>query len=189
VNSPRCRNKRLYLSGAIEGLMQQRYDTSITMPRFSGNDTTLRWFLILLASLAVLSRHTPAWAAALETVEIASKSGTHRFSVEIARTEKEQQRGLMFRKKLPEGAGMLFEFRKERPISFWMKNTYVPLDIIFIRNNGRILSIAENTVPMSDRLIPSRGPVRGVLEVIAGTANKFGIAPGDQVTHRIFQGK
>jgi uncharacterized protein len=92
----------------------------------------------------------------------------------------------MFRKALPEGKGMLFDFQTEQPVAFWMHNTYISLDMIFIRGDGRILRIAENAEPQSDRLIPSGGPVRGVLEVIAGTARKLGIAPGDRVTGSIF---
>lgn len=92
----------------------------------------------------------------------------------------------MFRKELPEGHGMLFDFKQEQPVAFWMHNTYIPLDMIFIAGDGRIVRIAENTQPQSDRLIPSGAPVRAVLEVIAGTASKFGIAPGDRVESPIF---
>ena len=104
----------------------------------------------------------------------------------MAVTPEQQMRGLMFRRALPEGQGMLFDFGQEQPTSFWMKNTYVSLDMIFIRGDGRILRIAENTVPLSEALVPSGGPVRAVLEVVAGTAKKFGIAPGDRVAHPIF---
>jgi len=92
----------------------------------------------------------------------------------------------MFRKELPEGRGMLFDFHHEQPVAFWMHNTYISLDMIFIRGDGRILRIAENAEPLSDRLIPSGGPVRAVLEVIAGTARKLGIEPGDRVDGAIF---
>jgi uncharacterized protein len=94
----------------------------------------------------------------------------------------------MFRKELPEGRGMLFDFQQEQPVSFWMHNTYISLDMIFIAGDGRIVRIAENTEPLSDRLIPSGAPVRAVLEVIAGTARKLGIAPGDGVEGSIFGG-
>ena len=94
----------------------------------------------------------------------------------------------MFRRQLPEGRGMLFDFEQE-PVSFWMQNTYISLDMIFITGDGRILRIAESTEPLSERLIPSGGPVRAVLEVIAGTARKLGIAPGDRVTGSIFGGR
>ena len=87
----------------------------------------------------------------------------------------------MYRKELPEGHGMLFDFPPEQEVSMWMQNTYISLDMIFIRADGRILRIAENTEPMSTAIIPSGGPVRAVLEVIAGTARKFGIEPGDRV--------
>ena len=101
-----------------------------------------------------------------------------RSAVEIAETEAEREKGLMFRKELPEGQGMLFDFHREQEVGFWMQNTYIPLDMIFIRGDGRILRIAENTEPLSTRIIPSDGPVRAVLEVIGGTARKLGIAPG-----------
>jgi uncharacterized protein len=125
-------------------------------------------------------------AVELQPLEIASKSGVHMFVVEMANTPEEQAKGLMFRRSLPEGQGMLFDFHEEQPTSFWMKNTYIPLDMIFIRADGRILRIAENTVPLSEALVPSGGPVRAVLEVIGGTARKLGIAAGDRVAHPIF---
>ena len=127
-----------------------------------------------------------ARAGGLATIEIASKSGVHAFSVELATNDAERSRGLMFRKELPEGHGMLFDFQPEQPVAFWMHNTYLSLDMIFIRGDGRILRIAENTEPMSDRLVPSGAPVRAVLEVIAGTARKLGIAPGDRVNGAMF---
>ncbi len=119
-------------------------------------------------------------------LEIAAKSGVHFFSVEMAMTPDQQATGLMFRKSLPEGQGMLFDFRDEREISMWMKNTYVPLDMIFIRADGRILRIAENTEPHSLKPIFSGGPARAVLEVVAGTARRLGLAPGDRVLHPVF---
>ena len=125
-------------------------------------------------------------AVELQPIEIVSKTGVHTFAVELAVTPEEQARGLMFRRELPEGQGMLFDFQREQPATFWMKNTYVSLDMIFIRADGRILRIAENTVPLSEALVPSGGPVRAVLEVVAGTARKLGIAPGDRVAHPIF---
>src|SRR5712691_7051869 len=125
-------------------------------------------------------------AQQLQQLEIASKSGVHIFGVEMAVTPDEQAKGLMFRRELPEKQGMLFDFHREQPTSFWMKNTYIPLDMIFIRADGRILRVAENTVPLSETLVPSGGPVRAVLEVIAGTAKKLGLAAGDRVAHPIF---
>jgi uncharacterized membrane protein (UPF0127 family) len=129
----------------------------------------------------------PAWAAELKTLEIANKTGVHVFAVEIADTDATREKGLMFRKSLPEGQGMLFDFHEEQPVGFWMQNTYIPLDMIFIRGDGSILRIAENTEPLSTRIIPSGGPVRAVLELIGGSAHKFGIAPGDKVAFPIFK--
>ena len=143
----------------------------------------------LVAAAFVVFAQMPAFAAGVETLEIASSTGVHPFSVEMAETDEERARGLMFRKEMPEGKGMLFDFKAEQPVAFWMKNTYVSLDMIFIKADGRILSIAENTEPLSERGVPSGGPVRGVLEVVAGTAKKLGIKPGDRVAHRIFTGK
>jgi len=92
----------------------------------------------------------------------------------------------MYRKELPEGHGMLFDFNHDQPVAFWMHNTYISLDMIFIRSDGRIVRIEENAEPMSDKLIPSGPPARAVLEVIAGTAHALGIAPGDRVISPIF---
>jgi hypothetical protein len=130
-----------------------------------------------------------ARTAGEQTIEIASKTGVHSFSVEIADNDAERAKGLMYRKELPEGRGMLFDFHRDQEVSFWMQNTYIPLDIIFIRGDGRILRIEENTEPLSTKLIPSRGAVRAVLEVIGGTSRKLGIAPGDRVALPIFRAK
>ena len=128
----------------------------------------------------------PASAAGKATIEIVSSTGVHAFDVTLATNEKERERGLMFVKHLPEGQGMLFDFKTDQPVSFWMHNTYISLDMFFIRGDGTITHIAENAKPMSDALIPSDGPVRAVLEVIAGTADKLGIKPGDHVDGSIF---
>jgi uncharacterized membrane protein (UPF0127 family) len=141
-------------------------------------------FSALLALSAGLSE-----AANKSVVEIVTKTGVHSFSVEVVDNDADRAQGLMHRRSLPEGTGMLFDFHREQDVSFWMQNTYIPLDMIFIRADGRIHRIAENTVPLSLEQVPSRGPVRGVLEVIAGTSRKLGIAPGDRVAHPIFSGR
>ena len=128
----------------------------------------------------------PARAGGQDTIDIVTKTGVHAFSVELASNTAERSVGLMYRKELPEGHGMLFDFLTEQQVQFWMHNTYIPLDMIFIAADGRIVHVAENAKPMSDDLIPSVRPVRAVLEVIAGTVRKFGIAPGDRVTGSIF---
>ncbi|WP_375293197.1 DUF192 domain-containing protein [Bradyrhizobium sp. sGM-13] len=138
------------------------------------------------AVLLILCTNPAARAASVQPLEIATKSGVRVFLVEMATTEEEKTQGLMYRKELPDGKGMLFDFSPEQQISMWMKNTYIPLDMIFIRADGRILRIAENTEPLSTKIISSGGLARGVLEVIAGTAQKYGIQPGDRVAHPLF---
>jgi uncharacterized membrane protein (UPF0127 family) len=127
-------------------------------------------------------------AAEFQPLEIATAAGVKKFSVELAKTEREKETGLMYRKHLPDGQGMLFDFSPAQQVSMWMKNTYISLDMIFIDPDGRVLRIAENTEPFSTRIIPSRGLAKAVLEVIAGTAKKYGIAPGDRVSHPLFNG-
>jgi len=148
-----------------------------------------RFRLIAAILLGLWVVALPARALETSTLEIASKTGVHTFTVELAQTEAERAKGLMFRKELPEGQGMLFDFKKDQDVAFWMENTYIPLDMIFIRGDGTIARIEQNTTPLSTRNIPSGGPVRGVLEVIAGTVKKLGIAPGDKVAHPIFAGR
>jgi uncharacterized protein len=137
----------------------------------------------------VLAASLAAHALSVEQLEIVTKNGVRVFEVEMAVTPEEQETGLMNRHELPDAKGMLFDLGDERPAVFWMKNTYVSLDMIFIRADGTIASIAENTPPLSETRIFSGAPVRGVLEVVAGTAKRYGIAPGDKVGHRLFTGR
>jgi uncharacterized protein len=136
--------------------------------------------------VALWAAAAPLCAAGKDTIEVVTRTGVHAFSVELATNAAERAVGLMFRKELPEGHGMLFDFQEEQPVQFWMHNTYVPLDMIFIAADGRVVHVAQDAKPMSDDLIPSRRPARAVLEVIAGTARKFGIAAGDRVTGAFF---
>jgi uncharacterized protein len=147
-----------------------------------------RW-VVVAAAFALFAFAGPgAQAASIQPLEIVTKNGVQVFSVEMATTEQEKETGLMYRKELADGKGMLFDFSPEQEVSMWMKNTYIPLDMIFIRSDGRILRIAENTEPLSTKIIPSGGLAKGVLEVIAGTAKKYGIEPGDRVGHPLFSG-
>jgi uncharacterized membrane protein (UPF0127 family) len=107
------------------------------------------------------------------------------FQVEIALTSEQQTQGLMFRESMGEFEGMLFVFPNEELHNFWMKNTLLPLDIIFIRSDGTIATIAERTTPLSEALVPSRVPVRSVLELNGGTAEKIGLRIGDRVSHTL----
>lgn len=149
--------------------------------------TIVKTGLVVLAMAA--ATWAPASSATLEPLEIVTKSGVQTFSVEMAVTEEQKSNGLMYRKELADGRGMLFDFSPEQPISMWMKNTFISLDMIFIAGDGRITRIAENTEPHSTKIISSGGPARAVLEVIAGTAQKYGIAPGDRIGHFLFKKK
>jgi len=124
--------------------------------------------------------------AATEVVTIETQNGPVRYTVEIADDDAERARGLMFRREMAADHGMLFDFNPPEPASFWMRNTPLSLDIIFIGADGRILNIAEHTTPYSDAPIRSIGAARAVLEVNAGQANARGIRAGDRVRHRYF---
>ena len=150
---------------------------------------------IAAASLALLAGCQPASdkypAARVEALSaeglekrqltIASARGDHRFIVELARTPEQQQRGLMFRQSLELDHGMLFLFAEPREAGFWMRNTLIPLDMIFIRADGTIARIAAMTVPGSLQTISSGEPVTAVLEIAGGRSAALGIAPGDRV--------
>ena len=150
-----------------------------------------RCLLVLVAILSVLTLPLAGSAgrlaaAELQPLEIASKSGVHVFAVEMATTPEEQAKGLMFRRALPEGQGMLFDFHQEQPTSFWMKNTYISLDMVFIRDDGVVHGIATATEPFSEAVIASKGDVTAVLEIPAGIAAKIGLKQGDKVVHPLF---
>ncbi|MBR2172555.1 DUF192 domain-containing protein [Sphingopyxis sp.] len=121
-------------------------------------------------------------SAATIPVTIAAAGKAYVFNVEVARTDEEQDRGLMFRTSLPEGGGMIFPFKKPRIGSFWMKNTLIPLDMFFIRADGSIDRIAENTIPESLEPVVSGGEVSAVLELAGGTAAKLGIDETAKIT-------
>lgn len=109
--------------------------------------------------------------------------------VEIAEEPKEKALGLMFRTELPEGTGMLFPYERPQEVTMWMRNTYIPLDMVFIRADGVVHRIEAHTQPMSEEIIASDGPVSAVLELPAGAAAKLGLKPGDRVRHARFGAK
>ncbi len=157
-----------------------------------GAAASVRWVvplaLLVAASGGFAARAEPTTAQSLPTEPLAIETadGTlHRFTVEIAATPEEQQIGLMFRKEMAPDHGMLFEFAMPRRARFWMKNTYLPLDLLFIRSNGRIANIAQGE-PLRLDGIESRGRVAAVLELNAGTAARLGIKAGDRVRHPFF---
>jgi uncharacterized membrane protein (UPF0127 family) len=128
-----------------------------------------------------------ALAQSFEPLVVLTAKGPQRFEVEVAREDADRSRGLMFRRSLAPERGMLFDFAQLAPVSMWMKNTYVSLDMLFIRPDGTIARVAENTEPLSTRTIDSGEPVLAVLEVVAGTAKRLGIKRGDRVEHTLFR--
>ncbi|HVC51302.1 MAG TPA: DUF192 domain-containing protein [Stellaceae bacterium] len=145
--------------------------------------------LLVIALIAPLWATVPA--AAFETfataqLTIVSASGPHKFTVELATTPAQQAQGLMFRRSLAPDAGMLFDFGTPTTVSFWMKNTLIPLDMLFVAQDGRIVGIHARAVPELTDPIPSPGLVRAVIEVNGGTADRLGIKPGDRVIYPIF---
>ncbi|MEA3031315.1 MAG: uncharacterized protein QOG13_2640 [Sphingomonadales bacterium] len=118
----------------------------------------------------------------LVTLTIAGSGRSHVFTVEVARTPAQQEQGLMNRRALGPDAGMLFPFDPPRPASFWMRNTLIPLDMIFIRPDGTIARIAANTVPLSETQVAVEAPMTAVLELRGGRAAELGIREGDRVS-------
>ena len=145
-----------------------------------------RAFLPLLVFLAFLGA-MPARADGPETITIVTGQGPQSFSVEIMETPEQHERGLMFRRSMPADHGMLFNFHIPQPVMMWMKNTYIPLDMIFTDQTGKITWIAENAEPLSESIIPSHGPVYAVLEVNAGVVARLKIHVGDMMKASIFQ--
>ena len=122
-------------------------------------------------------------AASTGTLVLKTETGDHSFNIEVATTDEERALGLMFRRSLPENAGMLFLYDQPQPAAMWMKNTLIPLDMVFISPGGTVHRIESNTEPFSLTVIPSEGPIAGVLELNGGEAAKIGLKPGDKVLY------
>lgn len=144
--------------------------------------------LLLLALAPVMAfAQQAAPATGLETLAIVGSGQRHVFQVEVMRTPDQRARGLMHRNYLPPDRGMLFDFGQVEPVAMWMQNTFIPLDMLFIRADGTVVRIAAQTEPLSTRTIPSGEPVLSVLEINGGIAVKLGIKPGDKVEHPLFK--
>lgn len=122
-----------------------------------------------------------------EPLTLVTAAGEHTIEVEVAETLEEKAVGLMFRRSVPEKTGMLFPYPAPQEVTMWMRNTYVPLDMIFIRADGVVHRIEARTEPFSERTIASQGPVTAVLELAGGAAERLGLKPGDRVIHPHFQ--
>jgi len=152
------------------------------MSLFSGPVPFLkRMALVVLAAL--LLAPVAACSDEQSRLVIHSATGAHPFSVEVVDTPETRAQGLMFRQELAPDAGMLFDFKEEREVAFWMRNTFIPLDMIFIAADGTIRHIHVNARPHDPTSIPSGAPVQFVLEIPGGRSRELGISTGDRVAH------
>lgn len=152
--------------------------------------TTRRALLLLFGAMAasslVLSAEAQLQRFSTSELTIVSATGPHRFTVEVAETPAQMEQGLMFRRSMAPDAGMLFDYKTPTVATMWMRNTLIPLDMLFVDAQGRIVNIRERAVPQSLDVISAAAPVRAVIELNGGTVARLGIAPGDQVQHPIF---
>ena len=157
--------------------------SGLALVRFPG------YLLILLGMLLSTTQHTPAAQPAdlLKEFERAqllietTNSGCVLFNVYIATNSRQRSQGLMYIRSMAADEGMLFIYSQPTQISMWMKNTLIPLDMLFIGTTSRISSIHENAVPLSEAIIQSKGVVAGVLELNGGAARRYGITPGNRL--------
>jgi uncharacterized membrane protein (UPF0127 family) len=126
-------------------------------------------------------------SGASQPLTIETSGGEQQFNVEVVDTDGARAKGLMFRRSLPADQGMLFLYDRAESIGMWMRNTYIPLDMLFLTADGKIHKVARQTEPFSETVIQSDGPVSAVLEVKAGTADRLGIKVGDKVCHDFFK--
>jgi uncharacterized protein len=148
--------------------------------------TLLLLFAATAAHLSVSSRAAELQHFGTSELTIVSATGPHRFTVEVAETPAQMEQGLMFRRTMAPDAGMLFDYKQPTMATMWMRNTLIPLDMLFVDAQGRIVNIQERAVPQSLDVIAATAPVRAVIELNGGTVARLGIAPGDRVQHPIF---
>lgn len=177
--------RRSYCDDTSGGAAQAALPFVLRMLRVS------RAVVLAVLALALLTvQQTTDVAADTQVEQLVIKSARSKaaltYSIEVARTPHQKAMGLMFRRELQPFKGMLFPYEGEQPVSMWMKNTYIPLDMLFIKKNGEILRIEAMTEPFSERIVNSGGPVTGVLEIAGGEARRLGIEPGDVVSHPHF---
>jgi len=139
----------------------------------------------LLLVFALVLAAAPIWA--LETfstseLTIHTAGGPQKFTIELALSDAQMEQGLMFRRSMAPDAGMLFDFKTPTSVTMWMKNTYIPLDMLFLDTQGRIIDIHERAVPLSTDIIAGKAPARYVIELNGGTVERLGIKLGDEVT-------
>jgi uncharacterized membrane protein (UPF0127 family) len=145
------------------------------------------WAALAFVALVAANVGAPVRGEGLEKLQLVTAGGAHEFQVEIARDEASREHGLMNRRYMAADHGMLFEFSRTEPQAFWMKNTYIPLDMIFISATGEVTNIAATAEPLSERVIPSGPACAAVLEVNGGVAAAIGLRVGDKVRHPFFK--
>jgi uncharacterized membrane protein (UPF0127 family) len=146
----------------------------------------MRFVQIALTAFLLAACAETSAALPIETITIDTHKGSTKLTVEVAADQKSQERGLMDRKALDPDAGMLFDFGRPQFVSFWMKDTYIPLDMIFVRADGTISTVEPNAIPLNTESIPSAEPVVAVIEINGGRARDLDIEPGDRVHASIF---
>jgi uncharacterized membrane protein (UPF0127 family) len=145
-----------------------------------------RHFLVIALLLAALpARALESFGTSELTIQTAA--GPQKFAIELALSDAQMEQGLMFRRSLAPNTGMLFDFKSPTNVTMWMKNTVIPLDMLFLDGRGRIIDLHERAVPYSTDVIAARAPSRYVIELNGGTASRLGIKPGDQVTSPYFK--
>jgi uncharacterized protein len=144
--------------------------------------------IVLVLGAPALAQSPPDHPLRVEPLTIVTEHGRAHFTVEVADDERAREYGLMFRKHIAPERGMLFDFKTVQPVQFWMKNTLIPLDMVFIAADGRVLDVVRNAVPEDETPLPKGGPIAvlGVLEIAGGRAAQLHVEPGDRVRADIF---
>lgn len=142
--------------------------------------------MLCAATFGTITSATAAetWSSNLEPLTIVTGKGEFVFHVEVAQTDEQRMRGLMHRRHMPADRGMIFLYEQEEPVAMWMENTYISLDMLFVRADGTVANIVTHAEPLSRRLLPSAGPVATVIELNAGEAGRIGVKPGDRIIFR-----
>lgn len=141
----------------------------------------------LVVLMTLMTIFSPAFALRREPMQLITSQGTKQISVEITETAEEKSRGLMFRTHLADDEGMLFFYETPQEITMWMRNTYIPLDMVFIRPDGVVHRIAVRTEPLSEAIVSSGGKVVACLELAGGAAERHGLKVGDRIGHKLFK--
>jgi uncharacterized protein len=141
------------------------------------------WLIVFVAGAFLGRAPAKGGEGQFESLSIVTGTGTHNFSVEVMRTQPELEKGLMYRTSMPEDHGMLFDFQTEQSVMMWMKNTYIPLDMLFMDKTGKVVGIVANAKPMSEQILTAAVPTYAVLELNGGQAAKIGLRVGDKVNH------